>query len=62
MVEDRIEHHADAMGVQCLAYGGKIGISTQAAVDMAQAARIVAMAIGLKRRLINTAPIPNSCR
>ena len=51
MVEDGIEHHADAMGVQCLAYGGKIGIPTQAAVDMAQAARIVAMAIGLERRV-----------
>ena len=51
MVKDGIEHHAYTMGMQRLAYGGKIGISTQAAVDMAQAARIVAMAIGLKRRV-----------
>ena len=49
MVEDRIEHHANAMSVQRLAYGGKIGIPAQAAVDMAQAARIVAMAIRLER-------------
>ena len=34
MVEDGIEHHADAMGVQRLAYGGKIGIPAQAAVDI----------------------------
>lgn len=51
MVEDGIEHHADAMGVQRLAYGGKIGIPTQAAVDMAQAARIIAVAIGLEWRV-----------
>ena len=51
VVEDGIEHHADAMGVQRLAYGGKIGIPTQAAVDMAQAARIIAVAIRLERRV-----------
>ena len=51
MVEDRIEHHADATGVQCLACGGKVGIPTQATVDMAQAARVVAMAIGFERRV-----------
>ena len=51
VVEDGIEHHADAMGVQRLAHGGKVGIPTQAAVDMAQTARVVAMAIGLKRRV-----------
>ena len=39
------------MGVQRLAYGGKIGIPTQAAVDMAQAARIIAVAIRLERRV-----------
>ena len=51
VVEDSIEHHADAMGVQRLAHGGKVGIPAQAAVDMAQAARIVAVAIGLERRV-----------
>ena len=51
MVEDRIEHHADAMGAQRLAHGGKIGIPTQATVDMAQAARVVAMAVGFERRV-----------
>ena len=50
MVEDGIEHHADAMGMQRLAHGGEVGIPTQAAVDVAQAARVVAMAIGLERR------------
>ena len=51
MVEDRVEYHADAVVVQRLAYGSKIGIPTQAAVDMAQAARIVAVAIRLERRV-----------
>ena len=51
VVEDGVEHHADAVGVQRLAYGGKVGIPTQAAVDMAQAARIVAVAIRLERRV-----------
>ena len=51
VVEDSIEHHADAMGMQRVAYGGKVGIPTQAAVDMAQTARIVAVAIRLKRRV-----------
>ena len=51
MVKDGIEHHANAMGVQRLAYSGKIGIPAQAAVDMAQAARIVAVAIRLERRV-----------
>jgi len=51
VVEDRIEHHTDAMGVQRLAYGGKIGIPAQAAVDMAQAARIIAVAVGFERRV-----------
>ena len=51
VVEDGIEHHADAMGMQCVAHGGKVDIPTQAAVDMAQAARIVAVAIGLERRV-----------
>ena len=51
VVEDGVEYHADAVGMQCVAHGGKVGIPTQAAVDMAQAARIVAMAIGLKRRV-----------
>ena len=51
VVEDGIKHHADAMGVQRVAYGGKVGVPTQATVDMAQAARVVAMAIGLKRRV-----------
>ena len=49
MVEDRIEYHADAVGMQCIAHGGKVGIPTQATVDMTQAARIVAVAIGLER-------------
>ena len=51
VVEDGIEHHADAMGVQRLAHGGKVGIPTQATVDMAQAARVVAMTVGLERRV-----------
>ena len=51
VVEDGIEHHADAMGVQCLAHGGKIGIPTQATVDMAQAARVVTVAIRLEWRI-----------
>ena len=51
VVEDGIEHHADAMGMQRVAYGGKVGIPTQATVDVAQAARVVAMAIGLERRI-----------
>ena len=62
VVEDGIEHHADAMGVQRLAYGGKIGIPTQAAVDMAQAARIIAWLSDSSGGLISTAPIPSSCR
>ena len=49
VVKDSIEHHADAMGMQRLAYSGKVGIPTQAAIDVAQAARIVAVAIGLER-------------
>ena len=51
MVEDGVEHHADAVGMQCLAHGGKVGIPTQATVDVAQAARVVAMTIGLERRV-----------
>ena len=51
VVEDGIEHHADTVGMQCVAHGGKVDIPTQAAVDMAQAARIVAVAIGLERRV-----------
>ena len=51
VVEDGIEHHADAMGMQRLAYSGKVGVPTQAAVDVAQATRIVAVAIGLERRV-----------
>ena len=51
VVEDGIEHHADAMGVQRLAHGGKVGVPTQATVYMAQAARVVAMTIGLERRV-----------
>ena len=51
VVEDGVEHHADAMGMQCVAHGGKVGIPTQAAVDMTQAACIVAVAIGLERRV-----------
>ena len=51
VVEDGIEHHVDAVGMQCVAHGGKVGIPAQAAVDMAQAARIVAVAIGLERRV-----------
>ena len=49
MVEDGVEHHADAVGMQRLAHGGKVGIPTQATVDVVQAARVVAMAIGLER-------------
>ena len=49
MVKDGIEHHADAVGMQRLAHGGKIGIPAQATVEMAQATRIVAMAIRLER-------------
>ena len=49
MVEDGVEYHADAVSMQRLAHGGKVGVPTQAAVDVAQAARIVAMAIGLER-------------
>ncbi len=37
--------------VQRLAHGGKVGIPTQATVDMTQAARIIAVAIGLERRV-----------
>ena len=51
VVEDGIEHHADAMGMQRVAYGGKVGVPTQATVDMAQAARVVAMAIRFERRV-----------
>ena len=51
VVEDGIEHHADAMGVQRVAYGGKVGIPAQATVYMAQAARVVAVTIGLERRV-----------
>ena len=39
------------MGVQRLAHGGKVGVPTQATVYMAQAARVVAVAIGLERRI-----------
>lgn len=28
VVEDGIEHHADAMGMQRVAYGGKVGVPT----------------------------------
>ena len=51
MVEDGIEHHADAMSVQRLAHGGKVGVPTQATVDMTQATRVVAVAVGLERRV-----------
>ena len=51
VVEDGIEYHADAVGMQRLAHGGKIGIPTQATVDMAQTARVVAMAVGFERRV-----------
>ena len=51
VVEDGVEHHADAMGMQRLARGGKVGIPTQATVDMTQAARVVAMAVGFERRV-----------
>ena len=51
VVEDSVEHHADAVGMQRLAHGGKVGVPTQAAVDVAQAARVVAMAIGFERRV-----------
>ena len=51
VVEDGIEHHTDAVGMQRLTHGGKVGIPTQAAVNMAQAARVVAVAIGLERRV-----------
>ena len=51
MVEDGIKHHTDAMGMQCLAHGGKVGIPTQATVDMAQAARVVTVAVGFERRV-----------
>ena len=51
VVEDGIEHHADAMVVQRLAHGGKVGIPTQATVDVAQAARIVTVAIRFERRV-----------
>ena len=51
VVEYGIEHHADAMGMQRVAYGGKVGVPTQAAVDVAQAACIVAVAIRFERRV-----------
>lgn len=51
VVEDGVKHHMDAVGMQRLAHGGKVGVPTQATVDMAQAARVVAMAIGLERRV-----------
>lgn len=51
VVKDSIEHHTDAMGVQRLAHGGKVGVPTQAAVDMAQTARVVTMAVGFERRV-----------
>ena len=35
VVEDGVEYHADAVGMQCLAHGGKVGIPTQASIDMA---------------------------
>ena len=35
MVEDRVEYHADAVGMQRLAHDGKVGIPTQASIDMA---------------------------
>ena len=49
MVEHAVKQDADAMGMQRVAYGGKVGVPTQATVDMAQAARVVAMTIGLER-------------
>lgn len=51
VVEDGVEHHADAVGMQRAAYGGKVGIPAQATVDVAQAARVVAVAIRLERRV-----------
>ena len=51
VVEDGVEHHTDAVGMQCLAHSGKIGIPAKATVDMAQAARVVAVAIGFERRV-----------
>ncbi len=39
------------MGVQRLAHGGKVGVPTQATVDMTQAARVVAMAVRFERRV-----------
>ena len=51
VVEDGIEHHADAMGVQRLAHGGKVGVPTQATIYMAQTACVVTVAIRLERRV-----------
>ena len=51
VVEDGIEHHADAMGMQRVAYGGKVDVPAQAAVNVAQAACIVAVAIRFERRV-----------
>ena len=51
MVEDGVEHHADAVGMQRLAHGGKVGVPTQAAVDVAQTACVVTVAIRLERRV-----------
>lgn len=51
VVEDGVEHHADAVGMQRLTHGGKVGIPTQATVDVTQTARIVAVAIRLERRV-----------
>ena len=51
MVEDGVEHHADAMGVQRLAHGGKVGVPTQATIYMAQTACVVTVAIRLERRV-----------
>ena len=62
VVKDGIEHHADAMGMQRVAYGGKVGVPTQAAVDVAQAARIVAWLSDSSGGLMSTAPIPSFCR
>ena len=37
--------------MQRLAHGGKVGIPAQATIDMAQTARVVAMAVGFERRV-----------
>ena len=50
VVENAVEHHADARPVQRAAYRGKVGVGAEPAVDGAEIPRVVAVRVGGKHR------------